>query len=212
MLTTASALARCVENERAVHFGDPHPGPDRRLGEPLEGADGGGVLTIAALGRVACRIDTVPVPVSRRQMELLSVLALHPDGLSLDELTGRVYGDHAVSPSTVKAELSHLRHALHGRITSRPYRLLGLVDSDVQRLLDYLAAGDLATAVDLYRGPLLPFSSSPEIDMWRNHIEVTLRTAVLSSGDGRLIRALSEQSTYDVELQQAAIASLVAHR
>ena len=35
-----------------------------------------------------------------------------------------LYGDHAVTFSTLKAEVSHLRQALSGQLASRPYRLL----------------------------------------------------------------------------------------
>ena len=87
--------------------------------------------------------------VTPRQLELLTVLSFHPVGLGLDELTGRVYGDRPVSPSTVKAELSHLRHQLGGRIGSRPYRLVGPVDTDHHRVLDALTGGDVAEAVRL---------------------------------------------------------------
>ena len=165
---------------------------------------------LATLGRTPCsRSAPLPLAVTRRQLELLTVLSLHPEGLNLDELAGKVYGDQPVSPSTVKAELSHLRHALGGRIGSRPYRLLGRVESDHGAVLEALVAGDLVAAVAAYGGTLPAVSASPEIEALRHHLEVALRDAVLASGDGTLLRALSQRCWDDVELQRAAVASIV---
>lgn len=157
-------------------------------------------MVIHTLGPPAVYVDGVAVPVTRRQLELFTVLSLHPEGLSLDELTGRVYGDHSVTPSTVKAELSHLRHLLGGRIGSWPYRLVGPVDTDHHRLLDALTAGDLDTAVDLYRGPMLTSSDSPEIESWPYHIDAAIRDAVLTARKPELLWALRARCRDDIEL------------
>ena len=60
---------------------------------------------------------------NRRQTEILALLAMNPDGVSLERLHALVYGDQGVTLSTLKAEVSHLRSALGGQLTSRPYRL-----------------------------------------------------------------------------------------
>jgi hypothetical protein len=229
LLTTVSALARCVEYELATSDGTPpsRSAPDAGSGSRRAGArsrptgesrlsavesvgdqtaDGG--ITLRTLGSHAVLVDGVSVPVTHRQLELLTVLSLHPGGLSLDELTAHVYGDHTVSPSTVKAELSRLRHALGGRIGSRPYRLVGPVDADHGRVLEALAAGDLVTAVDHYRGPLLAFSESPDLAGWRNHLDVAIRDAVIGAGQPDLLWVLSGWCADDVEMQEAALAAL----
>lgn len=232
LLTTVSALARCVEYELAAagRAADARAGgslaSDRRAGvpgaafpggDPIIGADGGvgpwppaplPGLTLCTLGRPAVLVDGLPVAVTRRQIELLAVLSLHPGGLGLDELVGRVYGDRPVSPSTVKAELSHLRHALGGRIGSRPYRLVGPVYADHRVVLQALGSADLDAAVAAYRGPMLAMSDSPDVTGWRHHIDVAVRDAVLRSGRSELLWELSGRCPDDVAVHQAALAAL----
>ena len=94
---------------------------------------------------------------NRRQTEILALLAMHPDGLSLDRLHALVYGDQAVTLSTLKAEVSHLRAALGGQLASRPYRLTMPVATDVDDVLDALRPrrrGGARSAA--YGGDLLP--------------------------------------------------------
>jgi len=203
LLTTVSALARCVEYELAT---------DRaRLGAgtgspPRVPAREG--LVIRAHGPGEVTVDGVTVHVSPRQIELLTILALHPEGVSLDELTCFAHGDHPVRPATVKAELSHLRHRLGGRIGSRPYRLVGPVAADVVELVDALADGDVAVAVERYQGPLLPTSDAPELTEWRTRIDVAVRDAVMRRGDPDLLFDLSGRCPYDSGLHEAALAAL----
>ena len=189
---------------------------------PLVGADdpgGGGAgsgpgegpgegMVLRTLGSPAVRVDGIPLAVTPRQIELLTVLSLHPTGLGLGELVGRVYGDRPVSPSTVKAELSHLRHALGGWIGSRPYRLVGPVHTDHHATLQALVEGDVSTAVRLYRGSMLAASDSPDVTMWRNHIDVAVRDAVLRARQLDLLWELSSRCPDDIELHQVTLAAL----
>lgn len=201
LLATVRALARCVEQElRAIGGAAAAP----LATAPLASAP----LALTTLGTPSVRLGDGVIAATRRQLELLTILSLHPEGLTLDELTGRLYGDQRVSPSTVKAELSHLRHLLGGRIASRPYRLTGPVESDHVRLLEALAADDLSTAVALYGGPLLMCSDSPEVETWRDHIDVAIRDATLSTGHPELLFRLSARCVDDVELQEAAMDAL----
>ena len=52
-----------------------------------------------------------------------------------------LYGDHAVTFSTLKVEVSHLRHALAGQLASRPYRLLMPIATDVDHVLSCVRRG-----------------------------------------------------------------------
>lgn len=204
-LTTVSALARCVEYELATGGGS-RPGA-RRVVAPAPRPSPMGMV-LRTLGSPSLQVEGVVVPVTHRQLELLTVLSLHPEGLNLDELTGCVYGDHPVSQSTVKAELSHLRHLLAGRIGSRPYRLVGPVATDHNQMVDALAAGDVGAAVELYGGPMLPFSESPEITAWRHHIDTAVRDAVLQAGQPDLLWALSTRCHEDIEVHEATLDAL----
>lgn len=59
-----------------------------------------------------------------RQIEILAILALCPNGLNLENLHQALYGERKVSVGTLKAEMSQLRDILGGMLGSRPYRLL----------------------------------------------------------------------------------------
>jgi hypothetical protein len=192
LLTTVGALARCVEYELAAQAA----------------RDDSAVLELRTLGPPEVRIGGQVCSLSPRQLELLTVLSLHPDGLTLDELTGRVYGDRPVSRSTVKAELSHLRHLLGGRIGSRPYRLAAPFTSDHHRLAAALGSGDLDAAVALYRGSLLATSDSPEIQSWRHHLDVAVRDAMLSSARPDVLYRFGQACPDDVEVHEATLAAL----
>ena len=111
-------------------------------------------------------------------------------------------------PGTVKAELSHLRHALGGRIGSRPYRLEGRVRTDVVDLVDALDSGDVAGAVRLYGGPFLPFAEGPELGGWRTRIDVAVRDAAVRSGGPDALVALARSCPEDATLHRAALAAL----
>jgi hypothetical protein len=208
LLTTVSALARCVEYELSAGLAITQGAPGAGEVNASTGTQG---LALRTLGTPAVFVDGQKVAVSRRQLEILTVLSLHPAGLNLDELIGRVYGDRPVSASTVKAELSHMRQVLGGRISSRPYRLVGPVTSDHESVLGLLTAGDVATAVGLYAGSMLPTSDSPDIGISRNHIDVALRDAVLRSEEAELLWSLSSRCSDDAEVHAAALASLDPH-
>jgi len=204
LLTTVSALARCVEYQLATD----RDALGGRREPPGRTEDGLGDLALRTLGGADVRLGGDTVHVTPRQLELLVILALHPEGLSLDELTCFAHGDHPVRPATVKAELSHLRNRLGGRIGSRPYRLVGPVSADVVELVGDLASGDIRSAVARYGGPLLPQSDAPEITEWRMRVDVAVRDAALHGRDPDTLFELSGRCPYDTEVHRAALAAL----
>ena len=111
---------------------------------------------------------------------MLALLALHPEGLSLEQLHALVYGDQAVTLSTLKAEVSHLRAALGGQLASRPYRLTMPVATDVDDVIDALRQGDVTEAVDHYGGDLLPGTESPALGELGEYVAVAVREALLA--------------------------------
>jgi len=157
---------------------------------------------VRILGDGEARLAGSAVPLSPRQAEILALLALHPEGLTLDRLHDRLYGDAPVTTSTLKAEVSHLRGLLGGGVGSRPYRLTAPIVTDVQRVLAALERGDLATAVAAYGGPLLPASESPGVSEWRDYVEVAVRNAVLGSADPASVLRFADRHPYDAQLQQ----------
>jgi hypothetical protein len=196
LLTTVRALARCVQYE-LTQLDAPSPPPRR----PVR-------VEIRTLGISELRVNGSPIRVTPRQLEMMAVLAMFPAGLSLDELTAHVYGERTVSPTTVKAELSHLRTLLGGVIGSRPYRLIGQIDADHVRVLHSLTQSDLTGAIAWYRGSMLPLSESPVIESCRHQIDVALRNGVLTSNDPELLFQLSIQCPDDDYVQECALAAL----
>lgn len=194
VLTLVRALARNVEYELSR---------DGHLGA-------GGVnaqsprLRLRVLGDGRVWLNDQPIKVTRRQLEILSLLSLYDRGLSLDRLTALLYGDRSISLATVKAEISHLRTQLGDVIESRPYRLRARVDADHVRVLTALRNGDLVSAVSLYGGPLLEASESPEIEMTRHQIDVALRDAVEHSGNPELLFQMSNVAPDDSHLAALA--------
>ena len=184
MMTTAGVLGRLVCS-----------------GAPTSAGSAGGV-ELGVLGGWQVRSGGAALVLPHRQIEVLVLLALHPGGLSLEQLHARLYGDAPVGTATLKAEVSHLRSALGGGIGSRPYRLTVPVDSDLQRVLRALDRGDVRTAVTGSGGPLLPDSESPDIGEWREYVEVALRSAVLGCTEVDVVLAHADDHPYDEQVQQ----------
>jgi transcriptional regulator of acetoin/glycerol metabolism len=197
-LATARVLARLVEGAM------PHTQQFRGAGEVT--ADPGLVMTL--LGTAETRIDGQRLMLTRRQTEVLALLALHPEGLSLEQLHAQLYGDQAVTFSTLKAEVSHLRHALGGQLASRPYRLLMPVATDVEHVLALLRRGQVGPAVDAYGGDLLPGTSSPGLVEMGEYVAVAVREALLADPQPDAVVRYSELAPYDAEVLEVCLASL----
>lgn len=131
-------------------------------------------LEIHALGqpRIAYKGKTMSLP--QRQIEILCLLALNPEGMSLAQLHSALYGDASVSSSTLKAELSHMRRTLDGQIGARPYRLQMSVWADFIQIWQALRSKQKTEALGLYRGSLLSQSCSPELEDWSRCIDAVM--------------------------------------
>ncbi|MUK03372.1 GAF domain-containing protein [Vibrio cholerae] len=151
------------------------------------------------------------VELSLRHAELLTLLALHPDGLTADDLMGMAYSEGA-SVTTVRAEMLRLRRVLaaHGDAIvprSRPYRLPIELVVDAVQVSNYLHRGAHRMALGIYRGPVLPRSQAPAIVRLRQELSALLRDAVLNDGSSDTVLqylALPE-AEYDVEAWQLAL-------
>jgi hypothetical protein len=165
---------------------------------------------VRVLGDGEARLAGSQVPLSPRQAEILTLLALHPEGLTLDQLHGRLYGEARVTASTLKAEVSHLRSLLGGQLGSRPYRLTAPIVTDVHRVLGALDRGDLAAAMASYGGSLLPASESPGVAEWRDYVDVAVRSAVLASTDAASVLGFADRHPYDEQVQQHLVEVLPA--
>ncbi|AHH16809.1 hypothetical protein NONO_c20090 [Nocardia nova SH22a] len=172
----------------------------------LQGATGAEAgVRLRCLGAAELSRAGRPVRLRRRQLEILTLLALEPEGFTPERLHLAVYGDRATGSSTLKADVSHLRRATGGEISNRVYRLTTPMRCDASDLLAALAAGDAATAVRLYRGPLLPGSQTPGIVEWREYLEVGVRTAVLSCPDAALALEYGAKALGDIAVHEHAL-------
>ncbi len=199
-LATAQVMARLIEqamSASATPLGRA-PGPD----------DTQPGLVLSVLGTAEAHLDGQRLLLNRRQTEILALLALHPEGLSLDRLHAAVYGDHAVTFSTLKAEVSHLRHALGGQLSSRPYRLTMPVATDVDHVLSMLRRGRVVRAVEAYGGDLLPGTDSPALQELGEYVAVAVREALLADPDPEAVATYGERAPYDTEVVEAALARL----
>jgi hypothetical protein len=149
---------------------------------------------------------------NRRQTEILALLAMHPEGLSLEHLHALVYGDQAVTLSTLKAEVSHLRSALGGQLSSRPYRLMMPVATDVDHVLGLLRAGQVGAAVEAYGGDLLPGTNSPALGELAEYVAVAVREALLADPEPDAVVRYSELAPYDSEVLEVCLARLKGGR
>ncbi|HEU4810845.1 MAG TPA: transcriptional regulator [Nocardioides sp.] len=197
-LATARVMARLIETAM----------PRSRRGALFVDDTGEPGLVMTLLGTAETRLDGQRLLLNRRQTEVLALLAMHPEGLSLEHLHALVYGDQAVTLSTLKAEVSHLRAALGGQLSSRPYRLPMPVLTDVDQVLALLRRGEVGAAVEAYGGDLLPGTNSPALGELAEYVAVAVREALLADPQPDAVVRYSELAPYDTEVVEVCLAAL----
>ena len=133
-----------------------------------------------------------------RHADILCALALHPDGLTGDQLTAMVYGPGG-KPVTTRAELSRLRRVLGDSLATHPYRLAAAVSADVLEVRRALRGREVLAALRAYRAPLLPASTAPEVRRVRAELEGALRRSGVGGGLDDLWAWLESASGQDDE-------------
>jgi hypothetical protein len=195
---TARVMARLIET--AMPTG-------RRAGAGTTAPPDPG-LTLSLLGTAEAWLDGQRLLLNRRQTEILALLAMHPHGLSLEHLHTLVYGDTAVTTSTLKAEVSHLRAALGGQLASRPYRLTMPVVTDIDQVQHLLRRGDVRSAVAAYGGDLLPGTNAPALVEMGDYLAVSVREALLADPDPEAVLRYSGLAPYDTQVVEVCLAAL----
>ncbi|AUI52099.1 GAF domain-containing protein [Arthrobacter crystallopoietes] len=152
---------------------------------------------------------------SLRHTEILTLLALHPRGLTADALADLLYPD--AQSTTLRAEMVRLRKLIGSANPdavpqSRPYRLPQELILDARQVLNYLQRGAHRLALNIYQGALLPNSEAPGIVRFREEVSANLREAVLSDASAEtLLRYLQLPETeYDAEAWLRALRVLPA--
>jgi hypothetical protein len=182
MLTLVRATVAAVESElrwqhrEQLQRGTPRrPPPLKRLPPRLE---------VLGLERARLTVPTGPVELSVRHSELLLLLAeaaVAGEGRTTAQLAAECHRG-AAAPVTVRAELSRLRRLVGADLVgSRPYRLLGRIDTDLDQVRRLLARGAVGEALERYPGAVLPGSHAPGVAVARERVAALLRHAVLRS-------------------------------
>ncbi|MGY1742301.1 MULTISPECIES: GAF domain-containing protein [unclassified Blastococcus] len=174
-------------------------------------------VRLEVLGRDRARLvlPAGPVQLSLRHSELLLLLAeaaAAGEGRTAEQLAAECHGGDA-AVVTVRAELSRLRRLVGAHlIGSRPYRLLGRLDTDVDRVRRLIDLGALPEALERYPGPVLPRSTAPGVAAARDRLATALRQAVLTARRPELLLRYGRlpEATADVALWQTCLEVLPA--
>ncbi|PXY30393.1 transcriptional regulator [Prauserella sp. PE36] len=160
-------------------------------------------LTLTFLGdNPVAVINGRELPLTLRRAEILALLALHPAGLTAEQLALQLYGDDG-NPTTVRAEIHRLRTQLGAQaMRAKPYQLCADVDADFLTVRTALREGDVAAAAAACPAPLLARSDAPAIRAERDQLVAALRSAVLDHRDLDALWAFGQSETgqYDAEV------------
>jgi hypothetical protein len=180
VLTLVRATVAAVESELRWQYREqaqrtPRRLPPQRVAPRLE-----------VLGRERARLvlPSGPLELSLRHSELLVLLAeaaVVGEGRTTAQLAAECHPGDAAAV-TVRAELSRLRRLVGADLVgSRPSRLLGRVDTDLDQVRRLLARGAVGSALERYPGAVLPGSHAPGVAVARERVSALLRQAVLRS-------------------------------
>ena len=161
-------------------------------------------LKLELLGNDSAWVNGKARRLSRRQLELLTILTLYPSGVTTQELRLHLHGDE--SSKSLKGLLSRIRKEIP--LKARPYQLTLKVDADFIRVRALLREGQLSKAAALYNGPLLLDSTAPAIEEERAVLEEQLVRATAISDDAELIQAVASKVPKRPELLEALIKAL----
>ena len=122
-----------------------------------------------------------------RSLELLAVLAMHPEGMTTEQLALALYGERGKAV-TIRGQVHRVRMYLGARsVETHPYRLNVPVEADWLEVSRLVSAGHPREALRAYRGPLLPASDAPEIADARALLEESLRRSILTTANPELL-------------------------
>lgn len=159
-------------------------------------------LRVKLLGKAEVTLHGKPLHLSKTQLELLALLALHPQGLSLEALQTRLFTEGSGKRVNLKMNLSRLRKRLP--ISSAPYKIGVPYTSDTQECATLAGQGRLREALSLYQGPVLAASEAPAIEEHRAQLDELMRQAVLASDDPDVLLDFARRGQ-DLEVWERAL-------
>jgi hypothetical protein len=208
MLTLVRATVAAVESElRWQHRDRLQAGTGRRPAAPQRLAPR---LEVLGRERAKLSLPAGPVELSLRHSELLLLLAeaaVAGEGRTTAQLAAECHRGDAAAV-TVRAELSRLRRLVGADLVgSRPYRLLGRIDTDLDQIRRMLARGAVGSALESYPGAVLPGSRAPGVAAARARVSALLRQAVLRSRRPELLLRYAQlpEARDDVAVWQACL-------
>ena len=186
VLTLVRATAAAVESELRWQLRE-RSAPRRPVGPLPRPAPR---LAVLGRDRALLTLPTGRLELSLRHSELLLLLAeasVAGEGRTAEQLAAEIHrGDTAAV--TVRAELSRLRRLVGPTLVgSRPYRLLGRLDTDLDTVRRLLGRGAVGEALQTYPGAVLPRSQAPGVAVARERVAALLRQGVLRSGRPELL-------------------------
>jgi len=204
--------------------GGPFRLPDGRMGHAEPAGDAGFLVYAdhpASRSRPAVSLELLGThsplarrrdgaqPLSRGHAEILALLVRAPAGVTAERLAVLLHGDRA-NAGTARAACSRLRTRLPGVVLTRPYRLAPGIASDLALVRRHLQAGELAAAVDAYRGPLLPDSAAPGVREIADGLHAELRGALLEAGDAEALASwcATPHGSEDLRAAEALVRAL----
>jgi hypothetical protein len=208
VLTLVRATVAAVESELRWQHRDQLQREAGRRPPPLQRP----VPRLEVLGRERARLTlpSGPVELSLRHSELLLLLAeaaVAGEGRTAAQLAAECHPGVAAEV-TVRAELSRLRRLVGADLVgSRPYRLLGRIDTDLDRVRRLLARVSVGEALERYPGAVLPGSRAPGVAVARERVGALLRQAVLRSRRPELLLRYAQlpEARDDVAVWQACL-------
>lgn len=142
-------------------------------------------LEVTGMNPRLAAADGTRITLSGRHAEILLLLQRNPGGISGAGLVERLWALGG-SEVTVRAEIARLRRTIDHLgdllVDARPYRLRGDIDSDVEHVHRALGQGDVETALNFYRGLVLPDSDAPGIREIGAELEALMRENLLQNG------------------------------
>jgi hypothetical protein len=165
-------------------------------------------LSLRFLGGVECRWQGRDVSLPARLAEVALALALHPAGISRDELNTFLTPDGQLpfTSGGMRGMMTRLRSQLP--VSEAPYRFTVPIRADILDVRQLITAGKVREAIGLLHGPLLPHSEAPGVVEQRWDLEEELRQAALLVGDADALYDLAERLGDDLEFWQAAADAL----
>ena len=174
----------------------------------------GTALSVDLLGRGRAEVELSGkrLQLRLRHSEIVTLLCANPNGLTSEELSLGIYGDH-LRAGSIRVEISRLRKLLGDCIEPEHYRLRVGVTSDVAQVCSLLHRGEVREAASRYPGPLLPSSLAPGVVREREALESWMRQSVMSAGDQDALWAWVQTASgsHDLAAWQRLLSNLPFH-